>query len=240
MKQYHKICFLFLTAVLLASVSYVYVRNNLFQYSMATNSQLYKEYFVHKLFIFPDYTQLDYMEGKNVFDLMPFYFFLLSAIVIGAFTFLSRGKVYFQYYAARLKTNRRLFSRMMQKGTSDLVVFSFRYHMAIICLIVFNTFDYQEESQTFLLQMFLLLVIHTLFLFALFRFLFFVYLMLDDVGFILTLVGAMAMIFMINLTFPSLSIIFIWHDLHWVISIVFSGIIILLTQFLTMFMPFYL
>lgn len=240
MKGYQKICFLFLTAVLLASVSYVYVSNNLFQYSMATNSQLYKEYFVQKLFIFPDYTRLDYMEGKNVFDLMPFYFFLLSAIVVGALSFLSRGKVYFQYYAARLKTSRRLFSRMMQKGTYDLVVFSLSYHMAIICLIVYNTFNYQEDSQTFLLQMVLLLIIHTLFLLALYRFLFFIYLMLDDVRFVLMLVGVLAIIFMINLTFPSLSIIFIWHDLHWVISIIFSGIILLLTQFMTIFMPFHL
>lgn len=231
---------IFFTAILLAIGSYFYVKNNLVSYGIDTGSVLYKDYFLHKLFIYPDFEQLDYMQGRNFFDLMPFYFFLFIGLLSGSLSFLSKGKLYFQYLAVRTKSNRELFVKMKQHGGWLIISYSTLYHIVFYVMIAGNMYLYQESVKNFSFQAGLLFITHTIFLFALTRLLFFSFLFFSEVVYILCLASLLSLIFMINMTFPMWAILFIWSGNYWLINLSFSGMVLLISQGLSMRVPFYL
>lgn len=225
-----KSIFYILGPMLLAFFSYMQARNQLILFHQNTGTTLLKSYLINKILIFPNYTVFDYMEGRNIFDLIPVYGFFLLCILLNSLSFLECGKSYFQFVLPRFKTLNLFIKNWLIRGDMKVCLFVLLYHSLLTIFIFTDNSFLLNESYWQLFQPILFLTLsRSILLMSLFNIFFFIFLSHGEITFLMTIMFTIAILLMININFPSLSIMLLWKNTFWVKSILFSSTLLSLT-----------
>ncbi len=224
---------------LLGSVTSLLAYKNLLDYYIDQEVSIHREELVNRIFIFRDFNRFEYLGGKNIFDLMPTYLFMIVFLLILAFPYLSKDRYSFQFFAVRNKGNQKLYTFLQKDSIKHGGSFSFSYHLSIGIFLGF--FSSQEETLLeALVTCFLLFLTRSILLIGMSKLLFYIYLRKGELSFVLTLLLWPMLYLMINFTFPEISIMFLWDGFYWLPSLLVGGVEWFFALFLKRNLKFYL
>lgn len=221
-----------LTGIGLSYLNYYQIIRQLNYYRGDYRVDLPKRAIFNRLFIHTDFYGIDYMGGKNVMQLVSPFIFFLTAVVVGSFFFLSMEKNYYQYVLIRSENKKKGYRWIRRYGSVKVVVFSLVFHLSLFTLVSYgNNYPYAESLRMFNQSFVKLSLAHTLLLLGLWYLGFCLYLKVTSLGYLFGMSGVITSLFIINMSFPKASLIFIdWQD-NYSISSVLGMCLIVLSYF---------
>ncbi|MBM7708554.1 hypothetical protein [Enterococcus lemanii] len=230
-----------ISPMVLAIVTYLTANANLVEHSQMNQMILYKEYLMNKIILLPDFKNISYLGGRQVYLLLQPYFFWLLFLLIGAYSYLRQDFRYYQWLAVRSENVNKLYYRMQVKGSRASILFSFVYHATIILLILKgNNYQYQTSNLALIQQMLFIFISHTFLMLGVLACLFNVYLIKGELFFLVSVVIVVAFILMLNLTFPQIALLFLWYENYWLNSLLVGMILFVIAKLLKKKLKFYL
>lgn len=138
--------------VLSSLLIYIQTVQKIEEYSNNTNTVVFKETILNRLFVVTDFTKYEYMEGNQIYHYLGPFFMYFLAIYLSESTFLNKSKKYLQFIAARVNTQNNLTYTITRNIYIRPLIFLLVYNLTILVLTTYNNYSIEYDYKQLLMQ----------------------------------------------------------------------------------------
>lgn len=218
-----------LSAFSLGFINYKQGYKNIITYMNDNDIILTKEAVFNRIFVNTDFVNLDYMEGNHVFHLIsPFTCYVLT-IFWGSFFYLVLKKNYHQLIYSRVNTKQEAFKKLMGPFVQNIFLFVVIYVGSIFLFIYFNDVLAFHDMPKVIKQSVFFSISSIFISIGLNLLMFFIYLKYNETIALLVVFISIIFLFIVNLNWNTVSIVFIGEDTYHLGGIIMGAILIILS-----------
>lgn len=221
-----------LSALSLGFINFKQGYKNIITYMNDNAIILTKEAVFDRIFVNTDFVNLEYMEGNQVFHFIsPFTYYVLT-IFWGSFFYLLLKKNYHQLVYSRINTKQEAFQKVMGSFVRNITLFVVAYVVSIFLFIYFNDVLAFQEMQKVINHIIFFSISSILISIGLTLLMFFLYLKYNEVIALLVIFISILFLFIVDLNWKTVSIVFIGEDTYHLGGIIVGSILIILSYLL--------
>lgn len=183
-----------------------------------------------RIFINLNFSQLEYMEGNSPFHYIGPFLFFLCVIFVGSYPFLALKKTYFQFIYVRSNHKLKALLYMLQGFLSRITVFVIVYAISMLGWLFQNNISAITSNTEILMKITFFSIAAIFISSALTILLLFLYINWDEIIAIVGVLLALFTVFVINVSFPNSSIVFIGQD-HYFSTGIVTGLTLVVLSF---------
>lgn len=183
-----------------------------------------------RIFINLNFSQLEYMEGNSPFHYIGPFLFFLCVIFVGSYPFLALKKTYFQFIYVRSNHKLKALLYMLQGFLSRITVFVIVYAISMLGWLFQNNLSAITSNTEILMKITFFSIAAIFISSALTILLLFLYIKWDEIIAIVGVLLALFTVFVINVSFPNSSIVFIGQD-HYFSTGIVTGLTLVVLSF---------
>lgn len=215
-----------------SNLTYIQVLKKIEEFSYNTDTAIFKEMILNRLFVVTDFDKYEFMEGNQIYHYLGPFFMYFLAVYLSESSYLDKSKEYLQFIASRATTQDKFIMTITKNIYLRPLIFLLSYNGMIFLLLCINDYPLEHNYTHLILKICSHIVLQYFIVIGISFFFSFIYLKLNGVLALIFSLLLLNVLIMIDVTISSANLLFYDDSFLKIEGIIFGGILFILTSFI--------